>query len=134
MKLSSIVHPHPAPTQPQPSKLDRAAKALPEASRRAEDHLRQAFFAEVGTVLACLGAAPALRAPKQLQGDAGVCLRYNILRSILYIHTLPVVLLYIRRLCVVFFAVGAAGRALTLAIRQKLQQWWPVWGTDTVKQ
>lgn len=56
--------------------LDKAAKALPIASRRAEDELRRAFFAEVGAVLAALGAAPALRAPKKLQGDAGVCLRY----------------------------------------------------------
>lgn len=55
--------------------LDKAAKALPEASRRAEDQLRQAFFAEVGAVLSSLGAAPALRAPKKLNGDAGVCLR-----------------------------------------------------------
>ncbi|CAN0177276.1 unnamed protein product, partial [Ectocarpus sp. 13 AM-2016] len=42
---------------------------------RAEDELRRAFFAEVGAVLAALGAAPALRAPKKLQGDAVVCLR-----------------------------------------------------------
>lgn len=55
--------------------LDKTAKALPVASRRAEDELRRAFFAEVGAVLAALGAAPALRAPKKLQGDAGVCLR-----------------------------------------------------------
>ncbi|CAN0151068.1 unnamed protein product [Ectocarpus fasciculatus] len=58
--------------------LDRAAKAPPVASRRAEDELRRAFFAEVGGVLAALGAAPALRAPKKLQGDAGVCLRLAI--------------------------------------------------------
>ena len=38
--------------------------------------MRQAFFAEVGAVLSALGAAPALRAPKKLNGDAGVCLRY----------------------------------------------------------
>eukprot|EP00903_Cladosiphon_okamuranus_P012662 g11843.t1 len=55
--------------------LDKAAKALPEASRRAEDQLRQAFFSEVGAVLSSLGAALALRAPKKLSGDAGVCLR-----------------------------------------------------------
>ncbi|CAM9679076.1 unnamed protein product, partial [Hapterophycus canaliculatus] len=55
--------------------LDRAAKPLPEASRRAEDQLRRAFFSEVGTVLTSLGAAPALRAPKKLHGDAGVCFR-----------------------------------------------------------
>lgn len=72
MRTMPVQTNHPALHHP---KLDRAAKALPEASRRAEDHLRQAFFAEVGTVLASLGAAPALRAPKQLNGDAGVCLR-----------------------------------------------------------
>ncbi|CAB1096607.1 unnamed protein product [Ectocarpus sp. CCAP 1310/34] len=55
--------------------LDKAAKALPVTSRRTEDELRRAFFAEVGAVLAALGAAPALRAPKKLQGDAGVCFR-----------------------------------------------------------
>ncbi|CAM9736211.1 unnamed protein product, partial [Scytosiphon promiscuus] len=55
--------------------LDKAAKALPEASRRAEDQLRRAFFSEVGAVLTSLGAAPALRAPKKLHGDTGVCLR-----------------------------------------------------------
>lgn len=63
--------------RPSVLQLDKAAKALPEASRRAEDRLRGAFFAEVGTVLASLGAAPALRAPKKLLGDAGVCLRYG---------------------------------------------------------
>lgn len=67
-----------------PPKLDRATKALPEASRRAEDHLRQAFFAEVGAVLTSLGAAPALRAPKQLHGDAGVCLRCRNVARVLF--------------------------------------------------
>lgn len=55
--------------------LNKASGALPEASRRAENRLRQAFFEEVGRALTVMEAAPALRAPKKIHGDADVCLR-----------------------------------------------------------
>eukprot|EP00904_Undaria_pinnatifida_P007265 jgi/Undpi1/3669/HiC_scaffold_16.g07039.m1 len=55
--------------------LNKAAKALPEASRRAENRLRQAFFEEVGRALTSMDAAPALRMPKKMRGDPDVCLR-----------------------------------------------------------
>lgn len=56
-------------------KLNKAANALPEAARRAEDQLRRAFYAEMGALLSSMGAVPALRAPKKLREDAGACLR-----------------------------------------------------------
>ncbi|CAM9203207.1 unnamed protein product, partial [Choristocarpus tenellus] len=56
-------------------KEERAAGAMPEVGRKAEDQFREAFFRVVAGALGHMGAAPALSGPKRLNADTGVCLR-----------------------------------------------------------